>query len=63
MYIVKNSSNEIVAICTRYEDAQSFQNGGSIDNESYTVEDDLEMAAIEEQFLQLQDGCGEGQFV
>jgi hypothetical protein len=63
MYIVKNSSNEIVAICTRHEDARSFQNSGNIDNESYTIEDDLEMAAIEEQFLQIQDGCGEGQLV
>lgn len=63
MYIVKNSSNETVIICTRYEDARSFQNSASIDKESYTVEDDLEMAAVEEQFLQLQDGHGEGQLV
>lgn len=61
MYIVKNSSNEIVTICTRHEDARSFQNSASVDKESYTVEDDMEMTAIEEQFLQLQDGYGEGQ--
>jgi hypothetical protein len=63
MYVVRNLSNEIVAICTRPEDAQSFQNSASVDKESYTVEDDLEAAAIEERFLQLQDGYGEGQLV
>jgi hypothetical protein len=61
MYIVRNSSNEIVAICTRHKDAHSFQNSAGVDKESYTIEDDAEAAAFVEHFMQLQDGYGEGQ--
>lgn len=57
MFIVRNSSEEIVAICTREEDAQSFQNSSSVDKEFYTVED----TNLTEYFLQLEDGYGEGQ--
>lgn len=61
MYVVRNSNNVIVAICTLKADADAFQSGGAIDKEFYSVEDMSEDAIIKEYFLQIEDGIGEGQ--
>lgn len=41
MYVVRNSKNEIVAICTRKEDAMAWLTSQKIDKENYTVTGDL----------------------
>jgi hypothetical protein len=37
MYEVKNSEGETVCLCTRLEDAQSFESAGKIDKTEYTI--------------------------
>ena len=38
MYVVKNSSNETVALCTREDDAKIFLSASSVDKENYKIE-------------------------
>ena len=61
MYIVRDANNEIVAISTQYSDAQAFLSGAEIDKVNYTIEDTLETEKLEQKFLEIQDGIGEGQ--
>ena len=61
MFVVRDANNEIIAMCSQKSDADAFAAASTIDNEIYTVEDTLEEAIIEEYFLQVEDGVGEGQ--
>lgn len=39
MYIVRVKGGEIVAICTRIEDALAFLNSGSVDKVTYVIKE------------------------
>jgi hypothetical protein len=60
MFVIRNSNNEIVALCSRQEDADAFLSAAPVDKETYTIEN---LAQDEESFLQLEDGIGEGQLL
>ena len=57
MYIVRNSNNDIVLISTELSDAEAYIFSGRIDGQEYTLEDTL----LDQKFLEIQDGYGEGQ--
>jgi hypothetical protein len=60
MFVIRNSNNEIVALCSHREDADAFLSAATADKETYTIEN---LAQDEESFLQLEDGIGEGQLL
>lgn len=62
MFIVRvQGTNELVAMCSRYEDAAVFLTPSKLDGVSYTIEDTEESKYYENMYQTLQDGYGEGQ--
>lgn len=39
MFIVKDSSGDIYAICSRKDDADAFASAGSVDKKTYIIEE------------------------
>ena len=62
MFIVRTqNTNEIVAICSRWEDAKVYDNTSFLDDVKYTIEDTEETEHYNQMALALEDGIGEGQ--
>jgi hypothetical protein len=63
MYIVRDTNNHIVVLATSKQDAMAYVSGAALDNQLYTIEDTQETEYLEQKFLEIQDGIGEGQLL
>jgi hypothetical protein len=61
MYIVRDTNNDIIIIATKEQDAAAYVQAAALDNQYYTIEDTQEDEYLEQKFLEIQDGIGEGQ--
>jgi hypothetical protein len=62
MYIVRDESKNIVAMCTRKEDTNAWLSS-KLDKQQYTIEDTSEAQYYECEYLGMKDGEGEGQIL